>query len=352
MDNKLHPYYIIAPRYTRTSAGVKVLYRLADLLNKNGCSAFLFMRPDYNRDLGASPSDIAPFLSKKVVDHHFAQGLAPIVIYPEVYDASQLNSPVSVRYVLNYNGLLGELRDPNLDDYTLCYSEKILDDIGPIPKASKLFIPVSDHIFFHPPKEGSVRSGGVFYATKYKQHFKGNTFDITNDMLEITKDKFGSQTPEEIRRLFQSAEYFYCYEDSALALEAILCGCPTVFLPNEYFKGPLGAVELGGLGYAIGNSEEQLKHATNTVKAARDHYLSLYKQAEDQINIFVSRTQVIARSKSYELIFADGIIRGPNFLEIIIGYQKMLQSLVMDRGLIYVCSLIIRRLIQGRFKVH
>jgi hypothetical protein len=28
-----NPYYIVAPRYTRTSAGVKVLYKLADKID-------------------------------------------------------------------------------------------------------------------------------------------------------------------------------------------------------------------------------------------------------------------------------------------------------------------------------
>ena len=56
-------------------------------------------------------------------------------------------------------------------------------------------------------------------------------------------------TREEVRDLFWKTEAFYCYEDSALAIEAQLCGCPTVFVANEFFYGtPLASFETGRSG--------------------------------------------------------------------------------------------------------
>ncbi|MCE2837211.1 MAG: hypothetical protein LW834_09640, partial [Cyanobium sp. 49614_E6] len=45
--------------------------------------------------------------------------------------------------------------------------------------------------------------------------------------------------------IFQTSEKFYCHEDSALAIEAALCGCETIFVQNEFFSGiPLASKEL------------------------------------------------------------------------------------------------------------
>jgi hypothetical protein len=39
-----HPYYIIAPPYIRTSAGTRGLYKLADIINKCGGPAYIYLK--------------------------------------------------------------------------------------------------------------------------------------------------------------------------------------------------------------------------------------------------------------------------------------------------------------------
>ena len=108
-----YPYYIISPRYTRTSGGVRVLFRLADHINKAGGAAFVYLWPRYNQELASSPVDIAPFLNQRIVDYHFESGLTPIVIYPETVRVSRFCPPVRVRYLLNYNDLLFQPHQKN-----------------------------------------------------------------------------------------------------------------------------------------------------------------------------------------------------------------------------------------------
>lgn len=298
-QTNLHPYYIIAPPYIRTSAGARVLYKLADLINKCGGSAYIHLRPYSNLALAGSPMDIAPFLTQKNVDYHFQNGLTPIVIYPETLKIKKFSPPISVRYLLNYDGLLSKNDPLTQDDYLLSYSKSIEESIENDIPTQTLFLPVSDPVFFCPPAEGTIRKGACFYAGKYKYAFNGKTFPVTEGLTEITRDLRNSQTPDEIKRLFQTSEWFYCYEDSALALESMLSGCPVIFLPNEHFKKSLGSHELKGLGYAWGDSEEQRGHARKSVGKLRGRYLELLNESQEEALQFIEKTQSIAQKTPY-----------------------------------------------------
>lgn len=346
-----HPYYIISPRYIRTSGGVRVLFRLADLINKAGGSAFVFLWPYFNHELASSPMDVAPFLNRRIADYHFQNGLTPIVVYPETVRASRFTPPVRVRYLLNYNELLFRNEPLDADDYLLSFSQAIADQVHIAKPHRTIFLPVSDPVFFCPPKEPVRRTGGSFYAGKYKYRFGGKTFPITDGLPEITRDRPDSQTPEQIRALFQQSEYFYCYEDSALALEAILCGCPTVFLPNDHFPAPLGAKELNGLGFAWGTSRDQLRHAKETVAAARAEHLRRLDEIQGQVWAFMADTQAIAANRPYEAPFAAEALRAPGLLQRSIDTGRFLRDVIDDRGWAGTFRIAAKRILAGRFKI-
>ena len=171
-------------------------------------------------------------------------------------------------------------------------------------------------------------------------------------MSEITRDQINSQTPEQIREFFQTSEFFYCYEDSALALEAILCGCPVVFVPNEHFHETLGGKELGGLGYAWGDSQEQLAHAKNTVVAARERYLELLEEANQSVKSFIEETQLLVKGVEYKVPFASNYIRDPSFLQIFLDYWRFISEVVEDNGIKKTIIIIFKRLRARRFKIY
>jgi hypothetical protein len=306
-----------------------------------------------NQTLAGSPSDVSPFLNQKIIDYHYQNNLTPIVIYPETFDVSKFNAPYRVRYVLNYDQLFSANKPLASDDYVLAYSKKILDGLEFEGYKGVIFLPVSDPNFYFPPPSKIVkRSGGIFYAGKFKYHFEGKTFDITDGMPEITRDQPSSQTPEEIRNFFHKAEFFYCYEDSALAIEAILCGCPVVFLPNEYFKEPLGAKELKGLGYAWDNAPEQLAHAKATVSQARARYLELLDEADKAVKEFVEETQKLVSGVEYKVPFASRYIRNPSRIQIFLDYLRFLHEVIEDNGLKKTLKIIFKRLRARRFKIY
>lgn len=343
-----YPYYIISPPYIRTSAGVRVLYKLADLINKAGGSAYIYLRPHANHESAASPMDIAPFLTQKTIDYHINNGLTPIVIYPETVNVSKFSPPVRVRYLLNYDDLLFENDPLTDDDYLLSYSKNIEDKITvSLPKLA-LFLPVSDPVFYCPPPTGTIRQGACFYAGKFKYKFNGKTYPITDGLPEITRDLPTSQTPEEIRKLFQTCEFFYCYEDSALALEAMLCGCPTIFLPNDHFQKTLGSQEIAGLGYAWGTEPEQIAHAKATVKQLRERYFEVLSAAQSAVSGFMHQTQRIAEKKTYPTAFLAGIGIPTSFFGRAIDFTYFIKDSIADRGLLNFVKIALKRIVSGR----
>lgn len=346
-----NPYYIVAPRYIQTSGGVRTLFRLADWINKSGGTAFIFLWPYFNHELAVSPMDVAPLLTKKIVEYHFQNGLTPIVIYPETVRVSRFNPPVRVRYLLNYNELLFQNEPLEADDYLLFYSQAIADQVTVEKPSRLLFLPVSDTVFFSSPAEPVCRSGGAFYAGKYKYRFGGKTFPITEGMPEITRDRPDSQTPEQIRDLFRRIEFLYCYEDSALALEAILCGCPVVFLPNEHFTAPLGGNELKFLGFAWGSSPEQMCHAQKTVVAAREEHLRRLDEVNDQVLEFIKDTQAIASCMPYEVPFAQKFLQSPGVIRRAFDMGAFLRDVIADRGLKDTLKIAAKRVFARRFSI-
>ena len=343
-----NPFYIIAPRYVTTSAGVRVLYLLCSKLRELGYESYIYQRPFFSTEVPKSIKKNIIFLTKDIRDDHFKEKLTPIIIYPETFSIKNFNAPFKVKYYLNYKDLLksGEGKV----DYNLAYSQNILTGLGVRKNSSVIFLPVSDYEFFK-PKRGRKRSGGAYYAGKYKYHFGQKTYPITDGMIEITRDMPSSQSKYQIREIFQKVELFYCYEDSALAIEAMLCGCPVVFLPNKYFKQSLASIELGGLGYAWGNTPEQIQHAKKTIYLARKRYIYLISQGKKQINLFVQSSQKLVKSSKYKIPFALGYIDQFLFLNRVWKYVRFFYEYNQDHGFKKLLATCFKRLKFGRLKI-
>lgn len=350
MPERRNPYYIVTARYTRTSAGIKALHFLCHALNRMGEQAYLIVHPHFPPYLAANPALNTPILTKRIMDYHHAQGLTPITVYPENIKGNPMQAPFVARYVLNYAGLLGgDVQFPETE-YCFSYSAAIAATL-PVSKQT-LFIPASDPNFFVPPAPGAKRQGGCFYAGKYKNYHGGKTFAVTDGLVEIVRDRDGQQTPEQIRDLFQRSERFYCYENSALAIEAMLCGCPVVFLPNKYFTELIGKGEHGTEGYVWGDDDAAgFKRAQETVGLARERYLSLFKLAECVLADFVTETQALVQTIPYDTPMADTYVEKITRLSRYFGFIKMIVLMVRERGLGYTTSLILARLKTGRIRL-
>jgi hypothetical protein len=284
------PYYVYAPRYTRASAGIRVLHLLCHWLNRSGQRAFIvpFQRePQY-----VSLDLLTPVLTQEIEQHHRNAGASPIVIYPEVISGNPLNAEFVVRYVLNYPGLLGGDRSFDSSEMVWVYSKHLASCVDRFDGI--LHMPVVDQKIFH-AKDCGERSGTVFYATKYRKIHGQDVFDIPADATEITRDLPDSPSPMEIADMLRKAEYFFCFENTALATEAVLCGCPAVFMPNAYLSHPIAVDELGWDGFAWGASPEELLRAKSSVGLASRNYQATVRNFHNQLDDFISKTQNVSR---------------------------------------------------------
>ena len=240
---------------------------------------------------------LTPLLTPALARRHYEDARTPIIIYPEIVSGAPFGGACVVRYVLNYPGLLGG--DKIFDQEDLCFSySKILGQHTNNPE-NILFIPASDERIFHPPTTESKRSGTCFYASKYQKSHKGKLFEITKDSLEITSGLPGSQSPEEIAEIFRRSEIFYTYENTALAIEATLCGCPAVFLPNDHLQSIIASQELGSDGIAWGAAPDEVERAKESVKEAFNNYRRCIKKFYKDLDVFVAKTQNHASQKEY-----------------------------------------------------
>ena len=337
-----NPYYIVAPFYTRFSAGVKVLHLLCHALNRFGQNAYLIIYPEHYKPLnGIRPDLNTPLLTKSIMKFHYDHGLTPITIYPEVFKGNIFNAPFVVRYFLNYPGLLGGDEESNPNEFSISYSKAIAKRVS--NNRQVIFIPVSDPNFFSPLSH-PIRSGACFYAGKYREFHGGKLFAITDGLTEITRNKKNSQTLEKIRDLFRSSDLFYCYEDSALAVEAILCECPVVFLPNPYFLEPIAKDELSGYGYAWGVDSDQIKHAKETVSLGRNAYLNLFSKAEMELKLFITETQDAVKKVSYRHMMNQSVFR-LSFLEESLWFGRAGMGMLREKGILFTMDRLVRRLV-------
>jgi hypothetical protein len=170
-----------------------------------------------------------------------------------------------------------------------------------------LFIPASDATIFTPPAEPRERHGSCFSAMKYRLEHGGEPGPITADSVEITRDLPDSPEPAAIAELFRRSEVFYTYENTALALEAALCLCPTVLLPNPWLTEVIAANEMGWDGFAWGTDPEEIARAKATVHLARARYLSNYVKFWDQLSVFIAVTQSRAAKETASPRFWPGL---------------------------------------------
>jgi GT2 family glycosyltransferase len=232
------------------------------------------------------------------LEAHTAAGKTPIVVYPETLRGNPFQAAVVARYILNFPGKLGGDSTFAPSEHCYAYSETLR---RAVPDAKgKLFLPVSDPNEFSPP-EHENRSGSCFYAGKYQHIHRGELFEITKNSTEIVSNLGGVinptqpvQTRRELVDLFRKSEVMYCYENSSLALEALLCGCPVVFLPNPHFTESIGAHELGTFGQSWGTAPEDVQRARETVHLARRRYLEIFAEFEAELAAFVAQTQEAA----------------------------------------------------------
>jgi len=275
------PYYLVAPDYTQISGGVRAMHYLCHALNLAGEDAYI-------TTTAVHPELRTPTLVQSQAEVHTAAGRRPIAVYPEIVTGNPLGASTVARYLLaepgSINGAQLELAPGDLV-YTF----------GPslVPtgwSAYLLRMPLVDTRVFHADGvDDATRQGSAVFINRHLD--RGGSLDpITADSIEISR-RVKERSATECADIFRQVECLYLYEFSTIVFEAILCGCPVVFIPNDVSQPDRDTTVWGGNGMAWNPSPAERARARATVGAARDCYAAEQREFWTQLSAFVDRTQ-------------------------------------------------------------
>ena len=278
------PYYIDAPAYRRTSAGIRVMHLLCHALNCAGEEAYLY--PTLT-----NPLLNTPLLTPETMLAHDRSGRKPITVYPEVVSGNPRQSSSVVRYVLNKAGLLGGNTAFPPEELVFAYGRNVLPS-GVDPSHILFLPPIDTQVFnnLNNPHD-TDRKGILFYPGRYQLAASEHP-DLFRDATVITSS--WPESPVELATLFRRSELVYCFESTAIALEATLCGCAAVILPSPLFDGALlSENEIGRHGIAVGNDSNELALARQTVGQMWEDYCAAEERFWQQLGQFIACSQAM-----------------------------------------------------------
>lgn len=267
------------------------MHYLCHILNLNGYEAYVSSSV-------TAPYLWTPSLDEGVVRKHFESALKPIVIYPEITRGTPLGFGIPIRWLLAPAGKISGHTDFSNGEITIGYREAFTEH----PDTPLLTVPTADPHLFSPGLPSADRSGKYFFYNRLLDT-GGKLLPITADAIEISPRQ--PRSLKQLSEIFKTAEVLYCYEEGSITLEARMCGCPVVFLPNERWLPRLPESNFSKDGIAWGCSEEEIAYAKATVHNIHRQALALYDNFQSQLEAFIDLTQKVASATSMEACYGS-----------------------------------------------
>lgn len=280
-----HPYYIHAPAYRETSSGIVVLHTLCHELNTRGHEAYVVGTPVVN------PTMQTPVLTAEIVNSHRQRGLIPIVVYPEIVSGNPFGAQVCVRYILNNIGrLTGQPLNEGKDDLIFYYSENFIGDKKK-DEVDYLFLPVVDPNLFKPDST-KVRDKNFVFQYRYPlEKIDFSRFPPGTELLSMATPV----TLAELAAKLQTGKALYTYEPSAVCTEAMMCGCPVIYMSEGGLQETPDRFLFGTNGSAMVGERNGLLRAAATVGLIHPIVAAQMEVFAAQLPYFVESTQEASR---------------------------------------------------------
>jgi hypothetical protein len=281
-------FYIYTPRWRDNAAGIKALHLLCDAINQKGGSAWLVFSNPSLRNSGINHNLKTPVLTRRILKKHKTLGLNPSVIYTETIAGNPLNSNRVIRWLLNYPGNLGGKTEFSNKEWVISYSGKISKTCK--LSSEVLYLPIID------PNElpkGLSKSPGlnILYAGKYRAFVGQPEIPSNLSYVEIFRDGKKRQPREEVLELLGKAEVLYLWENSSIAVEAMLMNTPCMFIKNNFLGDLIAEDELGTAGSGFGFSVESLETARKTLPLFHELYSKARANFWNQLDDFLAKNE-------------------------------------------------------------
>ncbi|MFJ3046090.1 hypothetical protein ACIPEN_09675 [Herbaspirillum chlorophenolicum] len=278
------PYYVYTPPYKQTSGGSRALHYLCHALNLIGEEAYSVNHQTHSELR-------TPVLTQEIVNTHQAAGRSPIAIYPEVISDNPLKARNVIRYLLAEPArYTGHPIQRGLRDLIYTFGPSIVPEGW---EADRLRMPLVDtRIYNALGTRPENRQGSAVFFNRHIAN--GGTLNpVTMNSIEISI-RAGERSAAELAEIFKTVECLYLYEHSTICFEALLCGCPVVYIQNETSLPESYPWLMEGNGIAWDLSPESLKRAKASVYKVQ----ALYQKEEDDfwedLGKLVEKTQRLA----------------------------------------------------------
>lgn len=288
------PYYIFAPEYRASSAGIRALHALCHALNEMGFEAYIA-----NPVSTFNPQLITPPLDQRVIERHKHCKLNPIAVYPEVVNGNPFNLPTVARWMLNKPGHLSGHTNFGSNEMVFWWDTWMSTD----QEVTQLLqFPLIDRSIFYPPQEKDKRRGFCYYANKYFLLNRSIPDGITEKGTRLCQDV--PLTRLEIAEILRKSETLFTYEPTCLAGEAVACGCKVAYVDSEYLNEfnlnqshstPIPVV-----------TESQIEDGFSPeidLNIFDRHLTSIEKSAANQLKAFISITQKTSKANKHGASF-------------------------------------------------
>lgn len=234
-----------------------------------------------------------PKLTAEIRQQHKEQGRVPIAVYPEVIGRNPLHCHVVTRYILNKPGLLGQKPHYKASDLLFMYEPELLREAE--SPWGVLHLPSIDTAVFHNRNNPHDlhRKGWCVYPGRHTQGIEEHP-DLLSGCTIITRD--WPSTREDMADLFRRSEGLYCFENTAISMEARLCGCPVVHLPSklydpsQFFGSGLGLAK----GITFSTNPEDIAKARTELAGVSEGYAALEVEFWNKLDQWIQDTQVLA----------------------------------------------------------
>ncbi len=282
------PYYIAAPDYRQSSAGIRVLHYLCHALNQLGEEAYLIGSPYCNPHLST------PLLTRHALAAHVHAERAPIAVYPEVVTGNPFHCLTTARWLLNKPGHIGGANGIDSDELIFYFTEMCLPEGV---KGQPLHIPTVDRRIFNNRNnpDNFERTDEYYYANKLI--VSGGTVQHEKHPHALSLGLEVKLKPEELAARLRKAAVLYCYEPSSIVFEALACGCPVLIVESAYWNA-FGAPEiLASKGIRMLGEENAFEQAYLDLRLSYDpeiEPLALEARAFEQTREFIAITQATA----------------------------------------------------------
>lgn len=214
----MKPIIIYTYDYNPAIGGVKVMHKLCDMLNANGCESYLM--PIEIRENFYTCSDYnTPIITQEILDNIEDA----IVIYPEGIKGNPLNCKNVIRWIL------GPARQEDIDTYSKSdiiywymdyYYDNQLGQKDNILQITEFHEDIFKNI-------NHERKGTCYTIRKGKVNTPMHPEDSFFIPFTAAGDLVG------LANVFNKSEKFYCYDNyTFLYVQAAMCGCISVVIPD------------------------------------------------------------------------------------------------------------------------